>query len=53
MASTSAQGQAKPVSGATGLWYFPACFILIGPIVWFVKTNGALNEYWRSQGAQG
>ncbi|GAA4376350.1 DUF4234 domain-containing protein [Nocardioides caricicola] len=47
------RGQPSPVSGATGLWYFPGIFILVGPIVWFVKTNGALNEYWRSQGAQG
>lgn len=35
------RGQAKPVSGLTGLWYFPGIFILIGPTVWFVKTNGA------------
>jgi hypothetical protein len=34
----------------TGLWYFPGVLILVGPIVWFVKTNGALNDYWRSQG---
>jgi hypothetical protein len=47
-----ARGQAKPVSGATGLWYFPGIFILVGPIIWFVKTNGALNDYWRSLGAQ-
>lgn len=45
------KGQPAPVSGATGLWYFPGIFILVGPIVWFVKTNGALNAYWRSQGA--
>lgn len=44
-------GRAAPVSGATGLWYFPGSMILIGPIVWFVKTNGALNAYWRSLGA--
>jgi len=44
-------GQKKPVSGATGLWYFPGMLILVGPIVWFIKTNGALNDYWRSQGA--
>ncbi|MGY1695984.1 DUF4234 domain-containing protein [Geodermatophilus sp. SYSU D00814] len=44
-------GRAKPVSGATGLWYLPGVFILVGPIVWFVKTNGALNAYWRSLGA--
>ncbi len=44
-------GWAKPVSGTTGLWYLPGVFILVGPIVWFVKTNGALNAYWRSLGA--
>lgn len=44
-------GQEEKVSGLTGLWYFPGVFILIGPIVWFVKTNGALNAYWESQGA--
>jgi hypothetical protein len=43
-------GKAKPVSGATGLWYFPGIFIIVGPIIWFVKTNGALNEYWASKG---
>lgn len=45
-------GRGKPVSGATGLWYFPGMLILVGPIVWFVKTNGAINSYWRSLGAQ-
>ena len=45
------KGMKSLVSGATGLWYFPGMFILVGPIVWFVKTNGALNGYWRAQGA--
>jgi hypothetical protein len=45
------RGQPKPVSALTGLWYFPGIFILVGPIVWFVKTNHALNEYWASLGA--
>ena len=45
------RGSAKPVSGATGLWYFPGMFIIVGPLVWFIKTNGALNAYWRSLGA--
>ena len=45
------RGQRPPVSGATGLWYFPGMFILVGPLVWFIKTNGALNSYWRTQGA--
>ena len=44
-------GRDAPVSGLTGLWYFPGIFILVGPIVWFVKTNGALNAYWKSMGA--
>lgn len=33
-----------PVSGATGAWML---LPLIGGIIWFVKTNGALNTYWR------
>lgn len=46
------RGEAKPVSGSTGLWYVPGfLLLLVGPFVWFVKTNGALNDYWRSLGA--
>jgi hypothetical protein len=44
-------GRPTPVSAHTGLWYFPGNFLVVLPIVWFVKTNGALNDYWRSQGA--
>lgn len=44
------RGQAPPVTALTGLWFFPGIFILVGPFVWFVRTNNALNEYWRSQG---
>ncbi|MBF4161701.1 DUF4234 domain-containing protein [Nocardioides sp. CBS4Y-1] len=44
------RGEQPPVSAITGLWYFPGIFILVGPLVWFVKTNGALNRYWESQG---
>jgi hypothetical protein len=47
------RGQARPVSAMTGLWVFPGILIIVGPIVWFVKSNGALNDYWRSVGAQG
>jgi len=43
-------GKRAPVSAATGLWYFPGVILIVRPIVWFVKTNGALNDYWRSQG---
>ena len=44
-------GRPEPVTAMTGLWYFPGVFIIVGPIIWFVKTNGALNEYWKSLGA--
>lgn len=47
----AAQGRPKPVSAATGLWYFPGMLILVGPFIWFIKTNGALNDYWKSMGA--
>ena len=43
-----AAGRPKTVQGLTGLWIL---LPLIGAIIWFVKTNGALNDYWRSRGA--
>ncbi|HZB21268.1 MAG TPA: DUF4234 domain-containing protein [Blastococcus sp.] len=46
------RGQHKPVSALTGLWFFPGMFLLVGPIIWFVRTNNALNDYWRSLGAR-
>ena len=47
------RGQAKPVSAVTGLWFLLlGWFFFVGAIVWFVKTNGALNNYWRSLGAR-
>lgn len=44
----TARGQRAPVSAATGCWIL---LPVVGAIVWFVKTNGALNAYWRSVGA--
>jgi len=46
------RGQEKPVSAITGLWFFPGILILVGPFVWFVQTNKALNDYWESLGAR-
>jgi len=48
------RGQQAPVTAATGLWFLLlGWFFLVGAIVWFVKTNNALNEYWKSVGAEG
>jgi hypothetical protein len=47
------RGQEKPVTALTALWFFPGILILVGPFIWFVQSNNALNEYWQSLGAQG
>lgn len=48
------RNQQPPVTGLNGLWFFPGMFLFgIGPVVWFVRSNGALNDYWRSLGATG
>lgn len=46
------RGLRSPVSALTGLWFFPGILLLIGPVVWFVLTNRALNGYWRGLGAR-
>ena len=46
------QGRPRPVSATTGLWVLLGSIILIGPLIWLIKTNGALNAYWRSMGAR-
>jgi ACR3 family arsenite efflux pump ArsB len=42
-------GRPRTLSALWGLWIL---LPLIGPIVWFVKVNGEINEYWKSLGAQ-
>jgi len=42
------RGQDAPVSAITGLWVL---IPLVGIIIWFVKTNGAINSYWEPLGA--
>ena len=44
-------GQEPPLSsGWTGLWLFPGAILIIPAVVWFVKVQGALNDYWGSKG---
>ena len=44
-------GREAGISGWTGLWGTLGVLIIVGPIVWFVKVQGALNRYWESKGA--
>jgi uncharacterized BrkB/YihY/UPF0761 family membrane protein len=43
-------GRESPVTGWTGLWLFPFGFLIVTAIVWFVKVQGALNDYWEAKG---
>lgn len=42
----AADGQEKPVTGLTGLWIL---LPLIGWIIWSVKVQRALNNYWHGK----
>ena len=44
-------GREPPMTGWTGLWFFPGGILIIPAIIWFVKVQGALNDYWESKGA--
>jgi hypothetical protein len=39
-------GREQPITGWTGLWFFPFGVFVIPIVVWFVKVQGALNRYW-------
>jgi hypothetical protein len=39
-------GREAPFSGWTGLWLL---LPIIGAFVWFIKVQGALNEYWEAK----
>jgi hypothetical protein len=41
-------GGHSPVSAIYGLWFL---LPLIGPLIWFIQVQGALNRYWESKGA--
>ena len=44
----SLDGQDPPVSGLTGFWVL---IPIVGGIVWLVKTQHALNDFWVAHGA--
>jgi Domain of unknown function (DUF4234) len=41
-------GGRSPVSAIYGLWFL---LPLLGPLIWFIQVQGALNRYWESKGA--
>lgn len=41
-------GGKSPVSGIYGLWFL---LPILGPLIWFIQVQGALNRYWESKGA--
>jgi hypothetical protein len=42
-------GRESPVSPMLGLWFL---LPLIGNIIWYVKVQSALNDFWTSKGAR-
>jgi len=42
-------GRPSPVTGMTGLWWFPGVFLIIPPFIWLAKVQGALNELWAGE----
>jgi Domain of unknown function (DUF4234) len=41
-------GRQAPHSAAWGLWFL---LPVVGPFVWFIPTQQALNDFWASKGA--
>lgn len=42
------EGQPEPVTAVTGFWVF---LPIVGGIIWVVKTQGRLNDFWVAHGA--
>jgi Domain of unknown function (DUF4234) len=41
------EGREPPITTIWGLWFL---LPLIGPIIWYVRIQGALNDYWTMHG---
>ena len=42
------EGRESPVRAIWGLWFL---LPIIGHIIWYLKVQDALNDFWRSKGA--
>jgi hypothetical protein len=40
-------GRESPVTGWWGLWFL---LPIVGAVVWFIRVQGALNDFWQSKG---
>lgn len=40
------KGRTAPITALNGLWMIPGTLIIVGPLVWFIRTNNAVNELW-------
>jgi hypothetical protein len=45
------EGRQSPISAAWG-WWFLGALIIVGPLIWYLKVQRVLNEFWLSKGAQ-
>lgn len=43
-------GRQSPITTIWGLWFL---LPLIGNIVWYVKVQSSLNDFWRAKGSRG
>jgi hypothetical protein len=42
------EGKEPPITTIWGLWFL---LPIIGNLIWYVRIQGALNDYWASKGA--
>lgn len=42
-------GRESPVRAIWGLWFL---LPIVGAFVWYIKVQGAINDYWVSKGAE-
>ncbi len=42
-------GRTSPVTALWGLWFL---LPIVGNIIWYLKVQGALNDFWLSKGAR-
>ncbi len=40
------EGRSPPLTGWTGLWLVPGFVVIVPAIVWFVRVQRTLNDYW-------